>query len=63
MALILTFQNITALAPVSDYKVEVFVNDRRIDGPFLVTGHPRQEGYAALVQRFLDQHPRPQGAA
>ncbi len=58
MALILAFRNTTALAPISDYEAGVYINDHLIAGPFTVTGHPRSDGWAALVQRLLDQLPK-----
>lgn len=59
MALILTFQNVSALAPVSDYRVTVLVGDggpsSRTIATGRVNGHPRDHGWKALVQQFLDE--------
>lgn len=60
MALILILQNVTNLAPVSDYKVEVLVGDGTPDRSTclyrgIVTAHTRDDGWKALVQRLLDQ--------
>jgi len=52
MSFIVVFQNITDLAPTSDYKVDVFVNERYIAGPFVVKGHKRNDGWQALVKQF-----------
>lgn len=53
MALIVVFENMTNLSPVSDYRVRVFVNEKLIDGPIIVKGHKRVEGYKALVEKFV----------
>ena len=60
MALILVLQNITALAPVSDYKYCVLVGDGTIaHSKTLASGtilaHTRADGWPALVQRLLAQ--------
>lgn len=52
MALIISFQNFTELEPLSDYKVDVWINDRHIDGPFLVKHHKRDDGWKSLVNMF-----------
>lgn len=52
MALIVSFENISNLADVSDYKVDVWVNNQKIAGPFPLKGHKRSEGWAALVRKF-----------
>lgn len=57
MALIIAFRNVSALAPVSDYDVAVYINERLIDGPHRVTGHRRRDGYKTLLRKFLKQHP------
>lgn len=50
MALIVAFVNRSSLAEVSDYSVDVFVNEHHIAGPFEVKGHTRTDGWAALVK-------------
>ncbi len=52
MALIVSFQNITNLNDISDYKVDVWVNERHIAGPFKVKGHHRSDGWGKLVKQF-----------
>ena len=47
--LIVTFQNISGLAPVSDYKVKAFLNETQIS-EFTVKTHVRSQGAAALLQ-------------
>lgn len=60
MSLILTFRNISGLAPVSDYHVRVLVGDGGPQSQVLldtyVTEHERALGWPALVQRLLDEH-------
>ena len=53
MALIIAFQNISALAAKSNYKVDVFINDQRIAGPFIVKGHVRDDGWFELLKKFV----------
>ena len=52
MALIVSFKNVTELEPLSDYKVDVWINDHHIDGPFLLKHHKREDGWQALVKLF-----------
>jgi hypothetical protein len=52
MALIVSFQNISNLAEISEYKVDVWVNNRHIAGPFIVSGHRRSDGWQELVKQF-----------
>lgn len=54
MALIIALHNISNLAPLSDYEYRVYVNKRLIEQGH-VLGHPRAEGWTALVQRLLEQ--------
>ena len=60
MALILIIQNISALAPVSDYHYQVLVGDgtpsksTTIAGG-TITGHRRSAGWKALVRRLLTE--------
>ena len=49
--LILTFRNLSNLAPVSDYWWEVLENNKRIDCGRL-NGHKREDGWRALVWKF-----------
>lgn len=60
MALILTFVNMSKLAPVSDYRVEVLVGDGSLERSRVlyrgeVKGHPRDAGWQALVRQFLEE--------
>lgn len=52
MALIVVLTNISKLAPVSDYRVEVYVNHVQIAGPMLLKGHSRDQGWEALVKQL-----------
>ena len=52
MALIVSFQNVTNCDPISDYKVDIWINERHIDGPFLIKHHKRDDGYKPLVASF-----------
>ena len=54
MALIIAFRNLSDLAPVSDYEVEVLINAQRIYGYSYVVGHRRAEGWQALVRQFAE---------
>lgn len=55
MALIIALVNKSALSPVSDYEASVYVNERKIAGPFMVKGHERKDGWEALVKQFANQ--------
>jgi hypothetical protein len=55
MALIVSFVNISGLAEISDYRVEVWINEKRIDGPFVVKGHKRNDGWQKLVKQFASE--------
>ena len=52
MALIVAFVNKSQLADVSNYRVDVYVNDKHIAGPFDVKGHKRRAGWRKLVKQF-----------
>lgn len=52
MALIIGIQNISDLADVSNYRIEVFINSRQIAGPFRLEGHRREDGWQALVKKW-----------
>lgn len=59
MALIIVFQNVSQLAPISDYKVQVLVGDGSPERSKtlyagVVKGHTRDDGYLALVRLFLE---------
>lgn len=54
MALIIAMQNRSNLAEVSNYTVDVYVNDRQIAGPFWVRDHKRTDGWEALVKQWAD---------
>ena len=55
MALIIALVNKSELAPVSDYRADVYINERHIAGPFKVEGHERKDGWEALVKQFAAQ--------
>lgn len=59
MALIVVIQNISHLAPTSDYTYEVLVGDGTVGGSHRITGgrvngHVRKDGWLPLVQKVLD---------
>jgi hypothetical protein len=59
VALIIAIVNKSNLAEISDYQVDVYVNQRHIAGPFEVTGHKRSDGWEVLVKKFaleLNEH-------
>ena len=63
MALILVLTNISQLAPVSDYTYDVLVGNGTRTGSHsiargTITGHRRDDGWQALVQRLLE-HEKP----
>ena len=53
MALVIVFNNISGLADVSDYEVQVLVNTRRIYEGRL-NGHVRADGWKVLVKKFVE---------
>src|SRR5690242_17162870 len=53
MALVVIAQNISELAPVSDYDVSVWINERVI-WRGKVTGHVRDEGWAELMRKIAE---------
>jgi hypothetical protein len=55
MALIIAFVNKSNLAKISNYQVDVYVNERHIAGPFEVKGHHRSDGWEVLVKRFTSR--------
>lgn len=62
MALIVVLQNVSELAPVSDYKVQVLVGDGTVERSRTlyageVTGHPREDGWQALLRALVDSLP------
>jgi len=59
MALVVSFQNISGLADVSDYKVDVWINDTHIAGPYRVKQHRRADGWQKLVKQFANEVPVP----
>lgn len=59
MSLIVIIQNVSQLAPVSDYRYEVLVGDGTDAGSHsiahgTVKKHCRDDGWKALVRRVLD---------
>jgi hypothetical protein len=59
MALIIVLQNVSNLAPVSDYKYQVLVGDGTVERSKVLTAgtlrrHERADGWVALVRQFLD---------
>lgn len=66
MSLILIIRNVSELADISDYEYTAAVTTintltgevgERVIERGDVKGHPRVDGWAALVQRLLDQRP------
>lgn len=55
MALIISFVNQSGLAPKSNYKVDVWVNNTHIAGPFEVKDHIRDDGWLELLKQFVDE--------
>lgn len=60
MALIVVFENITKLAPVSDYRVKVGIGDGTVAGTHriyegTIKNHKREDGWQALVRRLVDE--------
>ena len=65
MALIVAFQNVSGLAPVSDYTVTVLVGDGTPERSQVlytgrVEGHCRADGWQQLIQRFIAHAPLPE---
>jgi len=56
MALIVAFQNISGLAPVSNYRVAIYINDTKIAGDFEVKGHKRDDGWFKLLEQFVEEN-------
>ena len=59
MSLIIVIQNMSGLAPVSDYRYQVLVGDGTVKGSKILAagelkGHMRTDGWPALVQKLLD---------
>lgn len=59
MSLIVTVQNISQLADVSNYQYQVLVGDGTLRGSNLIAagqieGHKRADGWKKLIQRVLD---------
>jgi len=60
MALIVVVQNISELAPVSDYGYEVLVGDgtsarSRVITKGEIKAHVRSDGWKTLIQRVIDE--------
>ena len=58
MALIVVFRNVSKLAPVSDYDVQVLVGDGSVERSRViyrgkVTGHTRDDGWVELVRKLV----------
>jgi hypothetical protein len=65
MALIVVFQNVSELAPISDYTVTVLVGDGTPERSQTlysgrVEGHHRADGWQQLIQRFISHAPLPE---
>ena len=63
MSLIIVLQNISKLAPTSDYKYEVMVGDGTSLGSRTlecgtIEGHMRSDGWRALLQKLIEQDKR-----
>jgi hypothetical protein len=54
MALIIALINRSNLAEISNYEVDVYVNQKHIAGPFKVKGHKRSDGWQKLVKTFAN---------
>jgi hypothetical protein len=54
MALIVVLENMSNIAPVSDYKYGVYVNETLIEQGN-VKGHTRADGWEVLLRKMLDQ--------
>jgi len=54
MALIIEFVNKSNIVEVSNYEINVFVNQRHIAGPFKLKGHHRSDGWQKLVKTFAN---------
>jgi len=57
MALIIAFINKSNLADVSDYQVDIYVNERHIAGPYRFNGHKRSDGWQKLVKDWAEKLP------
>lgn len=60
MSLIVVITNVSRLAPVSNYVYKVLVGDGTPERSTTlamgkVNGHPRDDGWQALVQKVLDE--------
>lgn len=57
--LVIELMNISKLAPVSDYKYKVWVTTvgghEKVISEGTIKGHTREDGWAALVQRLLNE--------
>ena len=53
--LFVEFRNTTKCSPVSNYEVNVWVNCKKIGGPFKVNGHERAKGWLPLVKQFVQE--------
>ena len=63
MSLIIVLQNISKLAPTSDYKYEVLIGDGTSLGSRTleygtISGHTRSDGWWALLQKLIEQRKR-----
>ena len=54
MALVIAMRNVSELAPVSNYEIDVYINEHRIAGPFRLEGHRREDGWQALVKQWAE---------
>lgn len=59
MSLIVVIQNMSGLAPISNYRYQVLVGDGTIAGSRILAagelvGHARSDGWPKLVQLLLD---------
>jgi len=60
MSLIVVLQNVSKLAPVSDYKYQVLVGDGSVERSTIITsgtiqGHTRSDGWQKLVATLLEK--------
>jgi hypothetical protein len=53
VSLIIAVHNLSNLAPVSDYRVEVYISRTKI-AEGIVRGHTRDDGWRELLRKIID---------
>jgi hypothetical protein len=53
VSLIVAVHNLSNLAPVSDYRVEVYISRTKI-AEGIVRGHTRDDGWRELLRKIID---------